>query len=115
MGTHLGVVRLERRVKLFDLLPRVVLDHDSKRVEDHHQPGNGFFEVPSHCLLEAFDLDVGVGCGHSELVDEAQNRAGRDTTAADSNQCVQPGVVPAPYVAPIHKLHDLSLAHDGAS
>lgn len=59
-----------------------IFDNDRDGLEYHHEAGDGFFEVATDGIFEAFDLNVGLCGGDAEFVDKGEDGAGGNTTAS---------------------------------
>ena len=114
MVAHGGVLGRERHGELGTVELVGILDNDGDGVEYEHQAGNSALEVTTDSLLETDDLDDAVGRGDAELVDELENGAGGHTSAANGDQGVQTGVVPAANVLAVNKRLELALGEHGA-
>lgn len=89
VGSHGGVLRVDRLLDENVVVGGEVFDGDSNGVQDHHETGGSRFQVLANFLLEASDGDVGGGSGDSEVGNEAGDGAGRDSTPFEGDNGVQ--------------------------
>ncbi|TQS33570.1 hypothetical protein Golomagni_06080, partial [Golovinomyces magnicellulatus] len=114
VGAHLGRLGMQRLLELLVVVLGQILDGHLERVEHHHEAWRRELEVLTNRLIEAADLDGGLGGGDAERADEREDGAWRHTAAAEGDEREHARVVPVLDVALLDELEDLALGHDGA-
>ncbi len=102
---------MNRRLELFDLTFRIVIDHHPQRVKNRHGPGRAVVEVFANATFEKTDIDTAALFRNTDSFTEVANRRRGIAAPAQTGQSRHAGIVPAADMAAFHQFQQLALAH----
>ena len=95
----------------FDLIHRVIREHQLQRAQHRHRPRRAAIEIFPHAVLEQADVDDIFFLRHADARAEVANRLRRVAAAAQPGHGRHSRIVPAVDVLLLDQLQQLALAH----
>ncbi len=95
----------------FDLIHRVIREHQLQRAQHRHRPRRAAIEIFPHAVLEQADVDDVLFLRHADARAEVANRFRGEAAAAQPGHGRHPRIVPAVDVLLLDQLQQLALAH----
>ena len=111
MAVGVGIFGVIEEAHILRLPLGVVRDNEAHGVEDGRATQSMAVEILTDSVLEEGHIDDTIVLRVADLIDEAADGLGRIATTTQPADSRHTGVIPACYVALLHELEELTLAH----